>query len=261
MLKKEGIYSAPYLYFGFYPRLYTQQQLNPTELYRDYMRTYVERDVRQLINIKNLVQFQKLMKLLAGRVGQILNINDLCNSVGISHHTANEWLSVLEESFLIFRLAPYYENFGKRLIKSPKIYFTDVWFAAYLLGIDDVRQIETHSQRGNLFENLVLLEIIKSRYNQAKDHNCYYYRDSNQNEVDVIFSQANRLIPIEIKSAQTFNKSFMKSLDYFRQLTTSRSPFGLLVYAGENEQAIRDCELVNYKNSIRLLQKKIIGLE
>lgn len=246
-----------YLYQGFYPRFYSDKQHNPTELHRDYMKTYVERDVRQLINIKDLMQFQKFMKLLAGRVGQILNLNDLCNNLGISHHTATEWLSVLEASFLIFRLPPYFENLGKRIIKSPKIYFTDVGFASYLLGIDDVRQLETHPLRGYLFENLVLMDIIKSRYNRAKDANCYFYRDSNQNEVDIVITRANWLIPIEIKSSQTFNKDFLKGVKYFTEITKERTPFSLLVYTGELEQAIQTSELVNYKNAAFELNKKL----
>lgn len=249
-----------YLYQGFYPRLYQKQEYNPTMLYGDYVKTYVERDVRQLINLKDLAQFQRFMKLLAGRVGQILNINDLCNNLGIAHHTASHWLSVLEASFLIFRLPPYFENLGKRIIKSPKLYFTDVGLAAYLLGINDVRQIEAHPTRGYLFENLVVLDTIKSRYNQAQDPNCYFYRDSNQNEVDLLMTIANGFVPIEIKSSTTFDKRFLKGLQYFSGIAKKRVLFSLLVYAGELQQVMQDYDLINYKDVINKLDEKLHAL-
>jgi uncharacterized protein len=232
---------------GFYPRVYNEH-LNPTKAYRNYLHTYVEKDVRAISEIKNLVLFQKFLKLCAGRIGRILDYTSLSSEVGVSVNTITHWLSVLEASFLIFRLTPYYENLGKRVIKSPKLYFTDVGLAAYLLEIETLSQLERDPLRGHLFENLVVMELVKNRINQGLDPNLYYFRDSNQNEVDVVFRRGNQLVPVEIKSAKTFNKSFLKGIKYFKNLLGDRVEAAYLIYAGEAEQALGDVKLINYKN-------------
>ena len=158
----------------------------------------------------------------------------------------NNWVSILEASFLVFRLQPYFENFGKRVIKSPKLYFNDVGLAAYLLDISSVEQIARDPLRGGLFENLVISELIKSRYNKGLEPNIYFYRDSNHREVDVLFKSGNNLIPIEIKSSKTFNIDFIDSINYFKKLSESRSPTGILIYAGEQEQRIGSTYAVSY---------------
>ncbi|MBI3211101.1 MAG: ATP-binding protein [Simkania negevensis] len=191
---------------GGYPRIFSDH-LAPTKAYRSYFQTYIERDLRQLINIKDLMQFQKFVRLCAGRIGQILNLESLGNETGISSHTAKYWISMLEASFVIIRLQPYHENFGKRLLKSPKLYFTDVGLASYLLGIENLTQMTRDPLRGNLVENLVLLELIKYRFNQGLDPNLYYFRDHHGHEVDFIFQSASQLIPIEVKAANTFISS------------------------------------------------------
>ena len=219
------------LYQGLFPRI-IKDKLNPTKAYANYYRTYIERDVRQLIQLKNVSLFEKFLKLLAGRVGQVINFNSLANDVGVSAVTLKEWLSVLEASFIIFRLQPYYENFGKRAIKSPKIYFNDTGLLAYLLGIDSAKIIGRDPLIGNIFENLVILEIIKARFNQGLDPNIYFFRDSNGLEVDILYKQASQLTPIEIKSAATFTKSFAKSIHKFQKLT-SNAQKGYVVYSGE----------------------------
>lgn len=236
-----------YIYSGFFPRIH-KEQLNPTQAYRDYMRTYIERDVRKIINVKDLTQFQLFLKLCAARVGQILNLNNLCNEVGISNHTAKAWLSILEASYLIIRLQPYFENFGKRNIKSPKIYFTDVGLVAYLLDINNVVQIQRDPLRGQLVENLVITELFKYRLHRNQSLSYYFYRDHNLNEVDVIFKDGNDLIPIEIKSAQTFNSSFLKGLKYFAQLAPNKVSKGFLIYCGNEERSIEKFSVINYKN-------------
>lgn len=235
-----------YLLKGMYPRIY-KDNINPTKFYRDYVQTYVERDVRHLLNIKDLSLFQQFLKLCAGRIGQVFNSNALSNEIGVSHHTILNWLSILEASFLVFRLQPYFENFGKRIIKSPKLYFTDVGLASYLLDITSVEQVTRDPLRGNLVENLIISEFYKEQFNQGREPSFYYYRDSNQNEVDMIIKFGNELIPIEIKPARTFNISFLKGLKYFSQVAQSRYVRGYLVYAGDQEQAVDSFYIFNFK--------------
>lgn len=236
---------------GGFPRIYTEK-LEPTKAYRNYFQTYVERDVRQLVNIKNLNLFEKFIKLCAGRIGNILEIVSLSNEVGVSSHTINEWLSLLEASFIIFRVQPYYENFGKRAIKSPKLYFTDVGLACYLLSIENTTQLSRDPLRGALFENLVILELMKYRLNRGLDPNLYFYRDSHQNEVDIIIKSGHLLIPVEIKSAQTFTESFLKNVRYFQKITDDRSPQGFVLYAGQSEQNIQQQHLFNYHHANKI---------
>jgi predicted AAA+ superfamily ATPase len=236
-----------YLYQGMYPRIY-KNHINPTKFYRDYLQTYVERDVRKMVNVKDLSLFQHFLKLCAGRIGQIFNAHSFSNELGVSQHTVKNWLSILEASFLVFRLQPYFENFGKRLIKSPKLYFTDVGLAAYLLDIVSVGQIVRDPLRGNLVENLIVSECMKNRLNKGIEPSLYYYRDSNQHEVDLLLKTGNALIPIEIKSSQTFNADFLKGLKYFHQLIGSRCPVGFLVYAGAQEQRVDNFYVYHYKN-------------
>jgi len=172
------------------------------------------------------------MKLLAGRTGQVLNLNSLSNDTGVSGTTLKGWLSILEASFIVFRLYPYFENFGKRITKSPKIYFTEIGLAAYLLGIEELKYVKRDPLIGSLFENMVVLEAIKSRLNKGLDHNLYFFRDNNNNEVDLIYKKSGQLIPIEIKSAETLSSKFYKSLFYFKNLSPSVKT-GYLVYGGQ----------------------------
>ena len=241
-----------YLLHGFYPRIY-HDNLNPTKAYRAYYQTYIERDLRQLINVRDLSQFQRFIKLCAGRIGQLLNIESLSNDVGASAKTIQHWLSILEASFIIFRLQPYFNNFGKRLIKSPKLYFTDVGLAAYLLGIGNTDQINRDPLRGNLFENLVILELMKHRLNHGLDPQLYFYRDSNGNEVDVIFKSASQLIPVKIKSAETFRGDLLKPIRKFESIAKEFIDKSFLIYAGEHEQQVGDVQILNYKNAIKAL--------
>ena len=219
-----------YLHHGFMPRVYDQQQ-QPGMAYRNYLQTYVERDIRQLINLKDLALFEKFLRLLAGRIGQIINLNSLANDTGVSATTLSNWLSVLEASYIIYRLNPYYENFGKRVIKSPKLYFIETGLACYLLGIEDEKQLARDPLLGNLFENMVVMEAIKNRFNKGLDPNLYFFRDSNQNEVDLILKRGSDLIPIEIKASQSWNKRFAKNLHKFN--TLSGGAMGCVIYGGD----------------------------
>ena len=200
-----------WIFKGGYPRIY-KENLDPTKAYRSYFQTYVERDLRQLIQVKDLMQFERFIQILAGRIGQILNMEEIGGEVGVSSHTVKQWISILEASFIIFRLPPYFENFGKRVIKSPKLYFNDVGLACYLLGIQNEVQLSRDPLRGNLFENAVLLELKKYRFNRGLEPSFFYYRDVQKNEVDVIYKKGHELIPIEIKSSKTFHSEFIKKL-------------------------------------------------
>jgi len=237
------------IYHGFYPRIYAKQ-LNPTKAYRNYVSTYLERDVRQLSNIKDLILFQNFMKLCAGRIGQVIDYVSMGNDLGVSNNTVKHWFSILEASYIIYRLKPYFENFGKRVIKSPKLYFTDVGLAAYLLDIDRPEQIARDPLRGNLVENVVVMELCKYRHNRGLDPNLYYYRDNHKNEVDIIIKQANQLMPIEVKSAKTFKLEFLKGLKFYRKLIGERCHKGYLVYSGDLTQEVDGFRILNYKDVI-----------
>jgi predicted AAA+ superfamily ATPase len=240
---------------GGYPRI-LQDQLNPTKAYRNYFQTYIERDLRQLVHVKDLIQFQRFVRLCAGRIGQLLNLEGLGNDVGASSHTVKEWISILEASFILFRLQPYYENFGKRIIKSPKLYFTDVGLASYLLGIENNTQMARDPLRGNLVENLVVLELLKTRLNQGLDPHLYYFRDAHGHEVDLIFQSGNQLVPIEIKASQTFHDDFLNNLRFFQKLTKERCQRGFLIYSGTQEQSIGPFQLLHYSHASRALDEK-----
>ena len=254
-LSKEGVdlSTDEAIFKGGYPRIY-KDSLDPTKTYKDYFQTYIERDVRQLINVKNLVQFERFIRICAGRVGQILNLEGIGSEIGLSSHTVKEWLSILEASFIIFRLQPYFENFGKRIIKSAKLFFTDVGLLTYLLEIENVQQVSRDPLRGHLFENLVILELIKYRFNKGLDHRLYYYRDVQKNEIDVIFKTGHELVPIEIKSSKTYNSDFLKNLEFFQKLAGNRAPRGYLIYGGDAEQRINSTQLLNYKKSFQAIE-------
>ena len=236
-----------YLFNGFYPRIYSNN-INPYRLYSNYYSTYVEKDIRQIINLKDATLFQKFMKLCAGRVGQLFNASQLANEVGVSVPTIKSWLSILETSFIIFMLPPWYDKISKRLIKSPKLYFYDVGLATHLLGIRNTRHIETHPLRGNIFENLVIGELVKKFYNHGVNPDIYFYRDNHGNEVDVIIPDGDKIIPIEIKSSQTYHSSFSKGINYIKQLLTERVNKSYIIYSGEWQQEINSTKLINYKS-------------
>lgn len=232
--------------------IYSQQQ-TPLYLYRNYTQTYLEKDVRQIINIHNIDRFQRFIKLCAGRIGCTLNKESLANELGITVVTITNWLSILQSSYIIFLLPPYFENFNKRISKSSKLYFTDVGLATYLLGIENITQLDRDPLCGFLFENLIITELLKARLNQGLEPGLYYYRDNHQNEVDVIYKMHNNLIPIEIKLSQTFNSSFLRGLDFYQKLVAPRSPQQFLVYTGKEEFNIKNTKVLNYKNSASII--------
>lgn len=233
-----------YIFNGFLPGIY-DNKLNPTKAYSNYFHTYVERDVRQLMQIKNLTNFENFIRLLAGRVGQILNLNSLSRDLGVSSTTLSEWLSILEASYIVFRLNPYFKNLGKRIIKSPKLFFTDVGLVSYLLGIEKHEQVSRDPLLGGLFENMVVMELVKKRLNQGLEPNMYYYRDSNNNEVDIIYQKFNELIPIEIKSAMTYNDNFSNGISYFEKTLGTKTK-GFVIYSGDMQFENDNMKLINF---------------
>jgi hypothetical protein len=228
------------LYHGFYPRLW-DKQLNPTQALGDYCQTYIERDLRQLVAIKDLNLFQRFIQLCAGRIGGLLNVSSLANDTGVSHTTAGNWLSLLEASYIIFQLQPYYRNISKRLVKSPKLYFYDVGLATFLLGIENETQLARDPLRGSLFENLVVAEALKYRFNQGRRSNLFFYRDSKGNEVDLLIVSGSDIFPIEIKSGMTITRDYFKGLNHFAKVFSDDIPQGSgLVYGGEDAQKRTD---------------------
>jgi len=248
------------LYRGFFPRIY-DHNLNPTKTLSDYFETYVERDLRELIQIKNLMVFQKFVKMCAGRVGQLLNLQNLANDVGISHTTAREWLTLLQASYVVFLLEPHYANIKKRLIKSPKLYFYDVALASFLLGIENKTHIVSHPLRGNLFENMVVIDLLKKRFNNAKQNNLVFYRDSNGNEVDILYKIGGKLLPIEIKAGETISKDYFKGIRSFEKII--KNPFGgIVAYAGNQTQTRGNINVCNFKdldNNILEKETSLLG--
>lgn len=225
------------LYRGFYPRIF-DQNISPTPFYGSYVQTYIERDLRNLSNVHDLGLFQTFLKLCAGRTGQLLNLENLGNEAGVNRTTAKQWISLLETSYIVYQLRPYYKNFNKRITKTPKLYFGDVGLACYLLGIQSQEHLQAHPLKGALFETLVVTELLKSRLNQGLTSNMYFFRDSNDNEVDVIMETPPGLTAIEIKSGQTITSDFWKGLGYFSEISSQITPVqNFLVYGGTEKQS------------------------
>lgn len=229
---------------GFFPRLH-EEGLEPRRFFNSYLLTYVERDVRALIQLRDLSLFQKFLTLLAGRVGQIVNFASLGNDVGASATTIRTWISVLKASYVVFELPPFFENVQKRVIKSPKIYFTDVGLAAFLLGIHTAEQAFRDPLRGNLYENLVIADIIKSALNHGIRPEVYFFRDSHGNEIDLLIRERGMLTPVEIKSAATFSTDFVKRLEWFQTLGVKRVLPGAVLYNGERSFNVRGVSILN----------------
>ncbi|MBD3280214.1 DUF4143 domain-containing protein [Candidatus Dojkabacteria bacterium] len=241
-LLSENLYDQ--IYKGFYPRLYNQK-LEPKNLYPDYVTTYIERDVRQVKNIGDLSNFQRFLQLLAGRNGQILNLSSLANDVGVSYKTIDSWVSLLEATYIAFRLEPYYENFGKRVIKSPKIYFYDTGLVCYLLGIDSTKELSTHSAIGNIYENMVVAEIKKQQFNTKSSSRLYFWRDSDNNEIDLLIKNGDKLHPIEIKLGSSFNSDYLKGIKVWEK-SSEKTEKSYIVYNGEKSPVL-NTEMINWR--------------
>ena len=235
------------LFEGFYPAIYSGRNI-PEFLYPSYIKTYLDKDVRDLLQIKDMMQFHTFIRLCAGRIGSLFKASELANEIGVSSHTITAWLSVLQASYIVMLLPPYYENTRKRLTKAPKLYFTDTGLACHLLGIESAQQLARDKMRGALFENFIVMEALKRRYNLGKESNLYFYRDSHQNEIDLILKNSSGLYGIEIKSSKTFHPDFKKTLKQMDGWVSNPVLGKAVVYAGSLENNAGEVKLINYNH-------------
>ncbi|MCI6404690.1 MAG: ATP-binding protein [Prevotella sp.] len=235
------------LYQGLYPAVCSCKNI-PKFLYPSYVKTYLERDVRDLLNVKDMRLFNMFLKLCAGRIGSVFNASEIAGEIGVSSKTIQAWVSILQASYVVYLLPPYFENSRKRLTKSPKMYFCDTGLACTLLGIESAEQLAFDKMRGHLFENLIVVELLKRRLNEGKESNLYFYRDSNQNEVDILVNNGSSLDAIEVKSAMTYNPSFKKALLKVNEWVNPPVGKRTIIYAGTLEDDKGDIRLLNYRN-------------
>lgn len=236
-----------YLWQGSYPRLY-QQQVAPTDFYPSYVTTYVERDVRQVVNVQNIGQFQAFLISCASRIGQLVNFAQLGLDLGLDAKTVARWVSVLETNFIAYRLQPYFRNYNKRIVKSPKLYFYDTGLACSLLGIRSPEQLQTHFLRGALFENLIINELAKNRLNLGEKPSFYFWRDSTGHEIDLLADEGTLHRALEIKSGQTIQPSFFDGLDFYMNLPhTTEHVKPYLIYGGDETQLRAKAEVMTWK--------------
>ena len=235
------------LHTGFFPRIY-DQGLDPYQALGDYFETYVERDVRQVAEVRHLTEFQMFIKMCAGRAGQLLNLHSLGSDAGVSHTTARHWMSVLQAGYVVFLMQPLHANIRKRLIKSPKLYFYDVGLATYLLGIEERSQVALHPLRGQLFENLVVVEALKHRLNRGKRSNLSFFRDRSGLEVDLLCSYGDRVAAVEVKAGQTVQSSFFKNLDKLEALLPDRVAHKAVVHSGDGGYVRQGAAVLNPAN-------------
>ena len=236
-----------FLFNGLYPAVCARK--NKARLfYPSYVKTYLERDVRDLLKIKDQMQFMRFMKLCAARIGSIFNASEVAALLGVDSKTVSHWLSVLQASYLVTLLPPYFENVSKRVVKSPKLYFNDPGLACFLLDIESPRQLERDKMRGAVFENYVVMEVIKHRYNHGLLGGVYFYRDSHQNEVDILMKQEGVITAIEVKASMTYHTSFNRHLSHLQEWTTTPIARKIIVYTGDFENTSGDISLINYRH-------------
>ncbi len=224
-----------YIYNGFYPRKH-DRDIKSVDFYSNYVRTYIERDVRQLKNVQDLGQFHKFLKMCAYRNGQLLNLSSLADDCGITHNTASAWISVLETAYIVFLLRPHYKNFNKRLVKTPKLYFHDAGLVAFLCDIESIDHVSNHANKGQLFETFIINELLKKRYNSGLNSNLYFWRDKSGKEIDIIVEKAGTLYPVEIKSGQTVSTDFFKNIHSWNDLSNGNPENSFIVYGGTTQQ-------------------------
>ena len=243
--KIKNIYK--YIFDGSYPRLY-KNKIPTAKFYTDYIQTYIQRDVRDILNIENLNRFQLFIQLCAGRIGQLLNLNSLASDAGITFNTAKSWLSVLETSYILYTLQPHHKNFKKRLVKSPKLYFYDTGIACNLLNIKTKEELETHYIRGNMFENFVINELIKNKHNNAEQLNFNFWRDNYGKEIDLTINIADELVLLEIKSSATYKQEYFKNIIYLNKISETDNTNNYLVYSGNDSYKVKDGNLVSWND-------------
>ncbi len=230
---------------GFYPRLH-DQPLRPGRFYGSYLSTYIERDVRALINLKDLTHFEAFLRLVAGRIGQLVNYSSIANDVGVSSTTIKNWVSVLKASYVLFELPPYFTNIRKRVMKSSKLYFVDVGLAAWLLELKTASQVQRDPLRGALYENLLIMEVVKQILNRGEQPNLHFYRDAKGNEVDLLIPKARQFAAVEIKSGQTFQPGFIAGIEYFKNTCgPDRAVNGILWYNGQRKTRYKNTDIRN----------------
>ena len=230
---------------GGYPRVF-QKNVDRNTWLSAYVRTYIERDVRQLVNVQRIELFNRFIKLCAARIGQMVNANAISNELGVDVKTVQSWLSVLEASYIIFLLRPHHKNFGKRLVKTPKLYFHDTALATFLLGVESSAQLINHPLKGELFENLMVSELMKQRWHAGKEPNLFFWRDNTGNEIDVLQEDGTKINLFEIKSSKTYSPSFAKGLKYYDTIATTKTRKSV-VYAGTDVQQRDGISLVNWR--------------
>jgi predicted AAA+ superfamily ATPase len=239
------------IFKGQYPRIY-DREINPLDFYPSYIQTYVERDVRMIKNIGDINTFIRFIQLCAGRTGQLVNYTSLANDAGISPNTAKSWISILEASYILYRLQPYHKNFNKRLVKSPKLYFYDTGLVCSLLGIRDESQVNLHYMKGALFENLVINEFVKRDFHRGERRYPYFWQDSRGKEIDCLMVDGETITPIEIKSGKTMSNSYFENLKYWRRLAGMAENQGYVVYGGEKSMQTSQGSLVGWKEIDRI---------
>lgn len=242
------------IFTGQYPRIY-DQGITPTDFYPAYLQTYVERDVRLLKNITDINAFIQFTQLCAGRIGQLLNYASLANDAGISPNTAKAWLSVLETAYIVYRLQPYFKNYNKRLVKSPKLYFYDTGLACSLLGIHSADQVHSHFLKGGLFENLVLNEFIKRFRGKGERNMPFFWRDRNGKEIDCLLPVKDQYKAIEIKAGKTISRSYFQNLKIWNKLTGGTGPKGCVIYGGDMSMQTTGGVLVSWKDLEKIFRK------
>lgn len=230
---------------GFYPPIY-DQSVSAEKWLSNYIRTYIERDVRQIKNITDLNAFERFVRLCAGRVGQLLNMNNLALETGVDNKTIASWIGILESSFILFLLQPHHTNFNKRIVKMPKLYFYDTGLVSYLLGIQDNTQLKFHPLAGGLFENFIISELQKTIFNRGINQKLYFWRDNTGHEIDIIIEKPEGLFPVEIKSGMTITTEYFKGLHFWQKISGTKS--GIVIYSGEIGQKRSDgIEVMSWK--------------
>ena len=233
-MKSAGLLSESFedsLVRGFYPAMFSRD-LDSSRFYTDYIQTYVERDIVNIVNVRDLKQFRMFLRLCAGRVGQLINMNSLANECGISQPTAKSWLNILEASYIIFQLTPFHKNFNKRVVKTPKLYFYDTGLACHLLNIKKGDDLKLHPYKGNLFENLIIAELQKQSDHNSLNKEFYFWRDSNGHEIDLVSMVGLAFDIYEIKSSRTILSDQFSGLRYFKELAKDEVLSSTLYYAG-----------------------------
>lgn len=241
-----------FLLKGFYPPIYDRQP-DGALWYGNYIQTYVERDVRTLLNVSDLGTFQRFIRLCAARTGQLVNFSEIGEQAGVSHNTIKSWISILETSGILFLLKPYHTNFSKRLVKTPKLYFYDSGLLCWLLSIRDSMQLNFHPMRGAIFESFIISEILKDKFNRGEENNLYFWRDQNGNEIDLLVDEGIRQTPVEIKSAMTFKSAYCKQIKKWESISGSTAQ-PVVIYGGDESFIHQNCSILAWREFGRVRQ-------